>query len=467
MPAPWSLKQLPPNFFPTWKVAAIQDYGCKVSFRARRKSEWTSWDADASKGPRNVLVVMGSACLSFLQDFMEALAAAGVQWKDTPLVEVASEVNDDQQPLTVPITSLQVCEAEWQDSVLLQLTYTAAHRLAPIQLVGWDPKVEGIVYRDPELTPRPVKLQPAQPVPAQPQREQPQPEQPRPAQPRATIAEETTAGATTAGGTSYNGATTAGATAAGATTAGGTCATTAGATCNADSQRRRSAHACADEATQFPPGLAPDGRMSAGSASSVQPTALVQQQRPSDSAGPLPAFPVSSDNDRQGAAFAATGGVAPIVSGGVAPVVTGGVGSAMAAPTPTAPMPPSPPSASIPAAPGLAPSEPVPAVPVSPGHAPSKHEPLFATSESAASESAANEAVGPKLTSTEPAPPTPANSATVHCVMEAINRLARLAIDSVKSDRGRWQHIIKFCPSTDVQTTERERETAERDREKE
>jgi hypothetical protein len=51
--------------------------------------------------------------------------------------------------------------------------------------------------------------------------------------------------------------------------------------------------------------------------------------------------------------------------------------------------------------------------------------------------------------------------------MEAINRLARLAIDSVKSDRGRWQHIIKFCPSTDVQTTERERETAERDREKE
>jgi hypothetical protein len=49
--------------------------------------------------------------------------------------------------------------------------------------------------------------------------------------------------------------------------------------------------------------------------------------------------------------------------------------------------------------------------------------------------------------------------------MEAINRLARLAFDSVKSDRGRWQHIIMLCPSTDVQTTERE--TEERDREKE
>ena len=500
VPAPWSLKQLPPNFYPTWKHAAIMEYGCKVSFRTRRKSEWTSWDADASEGPRNVVVVMGSHCLHFLQDFMTALAAVGVQWKDTPLVEEASEDNDDQQPLMVPITSLQVCEAEWQDSVLLQLTYTAAHRLAPIQLVGWDP--EGIVYRDPELTPRPAKPQPAQPGPAQPQREQPQPAQPRPAQPLATTAGATTAGATTAGGTSYNGATTAGATAAGATTAGGTCndgaatagattagattarATTAGATCYADS-RRRSAHAGADEATQFPPGLAPpppgssvapDGRMSAGSASSVQPIAIVQQQRPRDSAGPLPAFPVSSDNVWQGAAFAATGGVAPNVNGGVAPVVTGGVGSAMAAPTPPAPMPPSPPSASMPAAPGLAPSEPAPVAPVSPGHAPSKpavREPLtaklvepgpvkppLATSKSAASERAAKEAVGPKPTSTEPAPPTPADSATVHCVQEAIKRLAQLACDSVKSDRGRWHVHRQMFIAT-------ERETAERDRERE
>jgi hypothetical protein len=91
-------------------------------------------------------------------------------------------------------------------------------------------------------------------------------------------------------------------------------------------------------------------------------------------------------------------------------------------------------------------------------------KPPFATSESAASERAAKEAVGTKPTSTEPAPSTPADSATVHCVQEAIKRLALLAIDSVKSDRGRWQHII-LCPSTDVQTTERE--TAERDREKE
>ena len=156
MPATWSLKQLPPNLFPAWRKSAHADYGCKVSFRARRKSEWSSSEGDGGEGgPRNALVVMGSNCLNFLQDFMTALAAVGVRWQDAcPLVEGGGADDDHDERQLVPITSLRIREAEWQDSVILEFNYTGAqHRLSPIQLVGWDPSSTSVMTEAPPARP--------------------------------------------------------------------------------------------------------------------------------------------------------------------------------------------------------------------------------------------------------------------------------------------------------------------------
>jgi len=137
VPAPWSLKQLPPDFFLTWRTQAQLQYGCKVSFRPRRKSEWTSWDA--SEGPRNVLVVVGNNCQHFLQDFIHALDAVGIHWHDAlPLVEEPGD--DGEQRRMVPITSLRVRQAEWQDSATQELPYTELHQLAPMKVALWDPE---------------------------------------------------------------------------------------------------------------------------------------------------------------------------------------------------------------------------------------------------------------------------------------------------------------------------------------